>query len=124
MLATGTIDPINRNFDIDAIQEYNTNISIINNTLKLSYTMPTGQLVQLTKQLTTDDNISIGDSLNLSQVTENSLGGYAQVTTGKGACKALTTIDWTDTSNLTTKTFTDDNGVTRTAVLLPVLMSS
>ena len=123
MLATGIIDPINRSFDIAGISETNTNISTINNTLKLSYTSPTGELVQLVKQLNTStDNITIGDSLDVSPVLENNLGGYGQKSNEEGPCKALTNIDWTNTNNVVTKTFTDSNGITRTAVLLPVIV--
>ena len=123
MLATGTIDPINKSFDIAGVSETNTNISTINNTLKLSYTSPTGELIQLVKQLNTGtDNISIGDSLDISPVLENNLGGYGQKSNELGPCKSLTSIDWTNTNNVVTKTFTDDNGISRTAVLLPVII--
>ena len=123
MLATGTIDPINKSFDIAGVSETNTNISTINNTLKLSYTSPTGELIQLVKQLNTGtDNISIGDSLDISPVLENNLGGYGQKSNELGPCKSLTSIDWANTNNVVTKTFTDDNGISRTAVLLPVIV--
>ena len=123
MLATGIINPDNRTFDIADISETNTSISIINNKLKLSYTSPTGELIQLSKDLNTGtDNIQISDSLDISPVTENSLGGYAQKTNERGVAKALTAVDWNYMDNLTTKTFTDDNNVSRVAVLLPVVL--
>ena len=122
MLATGTINPTNRTFDIASVNETNTSISTINNTLKLSYTSENGELIQLVKQINPTENVSIGDKLHISPVLETGLGGYAQRTTGDGIAKALTSIDWNNTTGLTTKSFTDDNGVSRTAVLLPVLL--
>ena len=121
MLATGTVDPFNRTFDIAGVNETNTNISTINNTLRLSYTDPNGQLIQLVKQITPTENIVVGDKVSLSPVLESGLGGYAQRTTGEGVAKALTNVDWTNVQ-LRTKSFTDSNGVGRTAVLLPVTL--
>ena len=100
----------------------NTNISTINNTLRLSYTDPDGRLIQLVKQINPTDNISIGDKVSISVVIENGLGGYAQRTTGDGVAKSLVAVDWNDLE-LTTKTFTDSNGVLRSAVLLPVTLT-
>ena len=124
MLASGTIDPVNRNFDIAAVQETNTSIVTINNTLRLSYLSETGEYIQLTKQLNpTGNNIGVGDTLGVSPATENGVGGLAQRVSLQGNIKAIAPVDWGDTSNLTTRTFTDDNGVTRTAVLLPVVLT-
>ena len=124
MLATGTINPFNRSFDIAGVNESNTNISTINNTLRLSYTSETGQLIQLVKQINPTDEISIGDKVGLSPVIEsNGLGGYAQRINGEGVAQALTNVDWNNLNGLTYKTFTDSNGITRTAVLLPVTMT-
>ena len=121
MLAAGTINPFNRTFDIAGVNETNTNISTINNTLRLSYTAPSGELIQLVKPITTAENIAIGDKVNISPVLENGLGGYAQRTNGEGVATALTNVDWTNVQ-VTSKSFTDSNGVTRTAVLLPVTL--
>ena len=122
MLATGTIDPVARNFDIAGIQEYNTSIATINGQLRLSYTTPGGELVQLVKTLNPgDDAISVGDSLGVSPVEDAHGKGYAH-RSKPAVCKALTSVDWSDTTKLTTKTFVDANGVTRTAVLLPVTL--
>jgi len=124
MLATGTINPFNRSFDIAGVNESNTNISTINNTLRLSYTSETGQLIQLVKQINPTDEISIGDKVGLSPVIENNgLGGYAQRINGEGVAQTLTSVDWNNLNGLTYKTFTDSNGITRTAVLLPVTMT-
>lgn len=123
MLATGVINPTDRTFDIASVNETNTSISTINNTLKLSYTSENGELVQLVKQINPTENVSIGDMLNISPVLHNGQGGYAQRTTGSGVAKSLTNVDWNDTSGLVTRTFTDANGVARTAVLLPVTLS-
>jgi hypothetical protein len=121
MLATGTIDPVNRNFDIAGVLETNTSISTINNTLKLSYISEEGKLIQLTKQISPTENISVGDEVSISPVLENGLGGFAQRTTGRGVATSLTNLDWNNI-NLTTRTFTT-NGITRTIVLLPVTMN-
>ncbi len=123
MNATGTIDPVNRTFDILGVNESATNITVVNGTLRLSYTNPDGKLIQLTKQLHTGDDIVVGSQLGTSSVTENGVGGFAQKTNSPGFAKALTNVSWDDTSHLTSKTFTDANGVNRTAVLLPVVMS-
>ena len=124
MLANGVIDPENRTFDIAGVNETNTSILTLGNTLRLSYRDESGQLVQLTKQLTaSDDNIEINNPLGISPALDNGIGGYAQRVTKVGNIKALTSVDWSDTSKLITKTFTDSNGVTRTAVLLPVTLS-
>ena len=122
MLATGVIDPVNRNFDIAGVLDTNTNISTINNTLKLSYTSEDGKLIQLVKQISPTENISVGDEVSISPVLEGNLGGFAQRTTGEGVAKSLTNVDWNNI-NLTTRSFTDSNGITRTAVLLPVTMN-
>ena len=122
MNATGTIDPVNRTFDILGVNESATSITVVNGTLRLSYTNPDGKLIQLTKQLHTGDDLVVGTQVGLSAVTDNGVGGYAQKT-NKGFAKSLTNVSWDDTSHLTTKTFQDANGVTRTAVLLPVVLS-
>ena len=125
MLATGVIDPVGRTFDIAGVEEYNTSISTMNGQLRLSYTTPGGELVQLVKQLNQGgDGIAIGDALGVSPATENSKKGFGQRTTQKtkGHARALTSVDWSDTTKLTTKTWVDDNGVQRTAVLLPVTL--
>jgi len=123
MLAAGTIDPENKTFDILGVDETATSISIVNGTLRLTYTSTDGKIVQLVKALTTNDAISIGDAIGLSSVQENGTGGYAQKTSQNKIGKALTSVNWNDTSHLTTKTFTDANGAVRTAVLLPVTIS-
>ena len=123
MLAAGYIDPDNKTFDILGVNETSTSISVVNGALRLTYTSEDGKLVQLVKPLATSDAISIGDSIGLSTVQDAGVGGYAQKNSQKRVAKALTAVDWADTSNLTTKTFIDGNGVTRTAVLLPVVMS-
>jgi len=123
MLAAGTIDPETRTFDILGVEETATSISIVNGSLRLAYTSTDGKIVQLVKPLTSSDNINVGDALGLSPVQENGIGGYAQKGTHQQVAKAIANVDWSDTSNLTTKTFTDANGVTRTAVLLPVVLS-
>ena len=123
MLASGTIDPANRSFDIAAVQETNTSILTLNNTLRLSYLSESGELIQLVKQLDpVGDNISIGDTLGVSPAMEAGIGGYA-TRRPSGKIRSLVNIDWNDTSNVVTKTFIDDNGVTRTAVLLPVTLN-
>jgi len=124
MLATGTIDPVNKTFDITGLEETQTSIAVINTTVRLSYRSPEGELVQLTKQIqTASDTVGVGDVIQLSQATENGLKGYAQKSIdGTGVAKALTSVDWTDTSKLTTKYFVDDAGQNRVAVLLPVVM--
>ena len=124
MLATGTIDPVNKTFDITGLEETQTSIAVINTTLRLSYRSPEGELVQLTKQIpTASDTVEVGDVVQLSQATENGLKGYAQKSIdGIGVAKALTSVDWSDTSKLTTKYFVDDSGQNRVAVLLPVVM--
>ena len=122
MLAAGTINATDRNFDIAGINETNTSITILNGNLRLTYTSEDGEYVQLVKPITVEDAIAIGDTVDISPVLEGGLGGFAQRSVGKGVAKSLTTVDWNDTSNLTTRTFTDSNGVTRTAVLLPVTL--
>ncbi len=122
MLATGIINPANRTFDILGVQETNTSISTINGQLKLSWTDTSGKLIQIVKQINTDESISIGEPLDVSPTLEGGLGGYAQRTTSHGVATALTAVDWTNTANLVSKNFTDSNGVARTAVLLPVIL--
>ncbi len=122
MLATGTIDSHGRTFDIAGINETLTSISTLNGKLRFSYTSPDGKLIQLTKNMTTDDSVAIGDALGISPAREGTHGGYAQKTSTDGVAKALTNVDWSNVTHLTTKTFTDDNGVSRTAVLLPVIL--
>ena len=124
MLATGTIDPVNKTFDITGLEETQTSIAIINTTVRLSYRSPEGELVQLTKQIQiANDDVGVGDVVQLSEATENGLKGYAQKSIdGTGVAKALTSVDWSDTSKLTTKYFVDDSGQNRVAVLLPVVM--
>ena len=122
MLATGTIDAAARTFDITGVLETNTSIVTINNTLRLSYTSESGELIQLVKQINPTDALSIGDKVDISPVSDVNGGGYAQKTSGEGVAKALTGVDWNNLSGVTTKTFTDTNGVARTAVLLPVTM--
>ena len=124
MLATGVIDPVNRNFDIAGVEETNTSISTINSQLKLSYTSEDGKLVQLVKPLTLGaDNIAIGVGLGISPASEGGLKGYAQTTTSNSIAKSLTNVTWTNITNVQTKTFIDDNGITRVAVLLPVTLN-
>ena len=121
MLSSGTIDPVARTFDILGVNETATSVSVINGTLRLAYTSPEGKLVQLIKPLDNDKNINVGDAIGVSKVTDNGVGGYAQKTEYKPVARALAAVDWNNTSNLTTKTF-QSNGVTRVAVLLPVVL--
>ena len=123
-LFSGTIDPVAKTFDIADIAETQTSISIINNQLRLSYTSPEGKLVQLVKQLSDAEGISIGDGVTASVVRDqDGVGGFATKTVGgRGTAKALAPVNWGNTSNLTTETFTDNNGVTRVRVLLPVTL--
>ena len=122
MLATGTIDPIARTFDILGVDETATSVTIINGNIRLAYTSPEGLLVQLVKPLGEDDGIMIGDLVGSSPATDSGVAGYAHKTEKKPFAKALSLVDWDDTSNLTYKSFSDANGVTRHAVLLPVVM--
>ena len=121
MLSSGIIDPETRKFDILGVDETASSISVINNNLRLSYTSPEGKLVQLIKPLFNDKNINIGDAIGVSKVTENGVGGFAQKTEQRPVARALTAVDWNDTSNLTTRTFMA-NGISRTIVLLPVVL--
>ncbi len=121
MLSSGTIDPDNRTFDILGVNETATSISVINGTLRLAYTSPEGKLIQLIKPLGSNQNINVGDAMGVSKVTENGAGGFAQKTELRPVARALTAVDWDDTSNLTTRTF-QSNGINRTAVLLPVVL--
>jgi hypothetical protein len=122
MLATGKIDPIARNFDITGVNETQTSITIINNRLRLSYISEAGELVQLVKDLNQTDDIVVADLLGVSPAREGGLGGYAQRSLGVGVAKSLTNVSWNDTSNVTSKSFVDDSGHTRTAVLLPITL--
>lgn len=122
MLATGTINTQARTFDILGVNETQTSISIINGSLRLTYTSPAGKLVQLVKQLDGTDAIKISDKIGLSPVQENGVGGFAHKTTQHAVAKALAPVNWNNTGNLTTRTFVDSNGLNRTAVLLPVTM--
>ena len=123
MLATGTIDVHNRTFDIVGVNETQTSISIINGKLRLSYVDEDGKFIQLSKQLTQDDDIAVGDLVGISPAVEAGLGGYAQKSVGVGVAKSLTNVSWSDTSNVTSKSFVDDSGRARVAVLLPVTLS-
>jgi len=122
MLATGTINPATRTFDILGVNETNTSISVTNGSLRLAYTSPEGKFVQLVKNLNSDDGVQVGDAIGLSPALDQGIGGYAQKTKLNPVATALTSINWDDTSGLTTRTFVDQNGVTRTAVLLPVII--
>ena len=122
MLATGTIDPAARTFDILGVNESNTSISITNGSLRLAYTSPDGKLIQLVKNLNTGDDVEVGDGIGISPALDQGVGGYAQKTEKKPVASALAPVNWNDTSGLTTRTFVDQNGVTRTAVLLPVVI--
>ena len=122
MLAAGTINPAARTFDILGVNESNTSISITNGSLRLAYTSPDGKLIQLVKNLSTGDDVEVGDGVGISPALDQGVGGYAQKTEKKPVASALVAVNWNDTSNLTTRTFVDQNGVTRTAVLLPVVI--
>jgi len=124
MLSSGIIDPEARTFDILGVNETATSIAVINGNLRLSYTSPEGKLVQLIKPLSNDNKIQIGDAIGVSKVTENGVGGFAQKTEQRPIARALTTVDWDNTSGLITRQFIDGNGINRTAVLLPVTMIS
>lgn len=124
MLSSGTIDPASRTFDILGVEETATSISVINGNLRLAYTSPEGKLVQLIKPLGNDNKIQIGDAIGVSTVKENGVGGFAQKTNQRSIARSLTTVDWANTSGLITRTFVDDRGINRTAVMLPVVMSS
>ena len=124
MLSSGIIDPVNRTFDILGVNESATNISVIGGTLRLSYTSPEGKLVQLIKPLGNDKNINIGDAIGVSKVTENGVGGFALKTNLRPVARSLAAVNWNNTAHLTTKTFQDENGMNRTAVLLPVVLQS
>ena len=122
MLATGTINPDTRTFDILGVNETNTSISVTNGSLRLAYTSPEGKFIQLVKNLHTDDGVHIGDAIGLSPALDQGVGGYAQKTKKKPIATAMTSINWNDLSALSTRTFADQNGITRTAVLLPVVI--
>ena len=122
MLATGTINPDARTFDILGVAETNTSISVTNGSLRLAYTSPEGKFVQLVKTLNVDDGVRVGDAMGRSPALDQGVGGYAQKTKKEPVAVALAAINWDDTSAFTTRTFVDQNGVTRTAVLLPVII--
>jgi len=121
-LATGTINPDTRTFDILGVNETNTSISVNNGSLRLAYTSPEGKFVQLVKNLDTDDGVQVGDSIGLSPALDQGVGGYAQKTKKDPVAIALTSINWDDTSKFSTRTFVDQNGVSRIAVLMPVII--
>ena len=122
MLATGIIDPDARTFDILGVSETQTSITVVNGNLRLAYTDPNGTLVQLVKPLTNSDDIAIGDAIGLSHVLDNSIGGYGQKSEKHRFATSLVSVDWNNVTHLTTKSFVDQNGITRTAVLLPVIV--
>ena len=119
---TGTFNLEDKSFDIADVSETQTNISVVNNTLRLSYVSPSGQYIQLVKTLETAANVAIGDELTVAKVKDaDGRGGFG--CKGAGRARALAPVDWSDTSNLTTQTFTDNDGVSRSKVLVPVTFS-
>ena len=119
----GNLSVRSASWELGGVAETNTSISTINGQLRFTYTNESGKIVQLVKQLQQgDSSIAVGDALGVSPAKENSQGGFAQRVSKGGHAKALAAVDWSDTSQFTTRTFTDDNGVTRTAVLLPVTL--
>ena len=119
---SGTIDPVARTFDIAGISETNTSISVINNQLRLSWVSESGELVQLKKDINPGGGGTVpkGSKLSVSPCEGTDGGGYA--VRGNKFGQTLTAVDFAAPGQLQTKTFVDVNGVSRVAVLVPVVL--
>jgi hypothetical protein len=88
------------------------------------YRDETNNLIKLTKTLTNDPMVGMrGDYLVASDVKENYIGGYCTLSKQNNktkTCIGKLLADTVDQTKFTFKTFADQNGVTRTALLVPV----
>ena len=124
-MQTGTIDVQNKTFDISGVNETDTSILLTNTYISFTYRDEQNQLVKIQKPV----NESIGTYSYTKAVSDprNAVKGqrlqvykHGYFCPGKPASgtKILMDVDWSS-HNFQTKTF-DDNGVTRSAALVPV----
>jgi hypothetical protein len=118
-----------RSFDLFNAAETNTLVSVTTTHVQLSYVDENGQVIQLRKALPDNPlNVSIGSKLISSSVQDQHGGGFLESTntvTGNNVVgKAIAEVNWDaiDGSKFQTKVFTDANGCSQTAVLIPVIM--
>ena len=131
MSLSGKMDLQNGSFDIFNFEETQSFITYSSCGVTLSYLSPGGKLVQLKKDLPENPiEIRIGSALISSGIQDDLGGGYVESTLAESANvigKALAYANFSDASSLAkyeTKMFVDQNGVNRTAVLLPVQLNT
>lgn len=123
-MQTGQFDIENRTFDISHLSETETSLSITCNKISMMYRDESNNLIKLTKTLTDDPMVGKrGDYLVASDVKENYIGGYCTLSKQNNktkTCIGKLLADTSDHSKFTFKTFADQNGIQRTALLVPV----
>ena len=126
-MQTGQADPTARTFDLHGTPETEASLSVTTSTVNWTYRNANGELIRYSKAIANPTLGTRGDYIVGSKVTEvigtEMLGGFAQVSKQNHktrACIGKLLADATDLSQYTTRTFTDCEGRTRTAVLLPI----
>ena len=119
-----------KTFDIFAFDETAATITTSDCHIQLSYIDENGQVVQLKKELNQNPlAINIGTKLISSSVQDENGGGFLEPANGQlgnnFVAKSLAHVDFVNPSTyakMHTREFTDQNGQTVTAVLVPVTM--
>ena len=125
----GLLDIPNKTFDIFGVEETQAVVTMGSCFVTLSYLNSAGVLVQFRKTLVKDPlGIEIGSKLISSGIEDELGAGFLEPTTATGqnvVAKSLTHANFSIASSLDNfeqKTFTDQHGTVRKAILLPVCL--
>jgi hypothetical protein len=128
MSISGQLDLPNKTFDIFGIPETQAIITMTPCNITLSY-LSDGVLVQFRKTLENNPlSIQIGSNLISSGIQDELGAGFLEPTTASGqnvVAKSLAHADFSVASslgNFQQKTFIDQHGTQRVAILLPVTL--
>ena len=126
-MIAGQLNIPERTFDIFSMAETQAHITITPCLVTLSYLDTNGKVIQLKKTL--DKNplaVHVGSNLIASGIKDSLGGGYVEPTTAEGmniVGKSIAHADFGISSTLEPfqqKSFVDQHGITRAAILLPV----
>ena len=128
-MQTGQADITNRTFDLHNLPETDASLSISATAINWTYKDADNNLVRYSKAIPNPTHGTRGDYIVTSpckeQVGGAVLGGFGCVSKQNvrtKSCIGKLLTDSCDTAKFTTRTFVDSNGVTRTAILVPVSM--
>ena len=118
----GVINETLTSFDIDALGETNAVLIRNDGLTRFLYKDEDDQLVTLEKSEVLNDVLELGTLLKISDVDGYAHAVLSTTITSDVCGKLACAIDWNDVSAFHSRQVVDDNGVTRTAYLLPVVL--